>query len=133
VTAAGGRPLRRTHIGLIVAFPVLVLAQAALAGQWLAAFDEGYRVVHGVLGNVTFLVAVANVVLGLVRREGRALQVAAAALLVLVFSQVGLGYSIRSVPELVAWHVPIGVGIFGITTFQLALAVPTFRGARPDR
>jgi hypothetical protein len=118
--------------GALLLLPVLVLAQAALAGQWLAEADTGARTAHGVVGNITFVVSLAVTVAVWLRRDTTATRVVASALLLLLVSQIGLGYSTRSSPELVAWHVPMGVAIFGLATYLLAVAPSVLRGARPD-
>jgi hypothetical protein len=117
--------------GALLVMPVLVLVQAALAGQWLAEADAGMRTAHGVVGNITFVVALAVTSAVWLRRHATATRVVATALLLLIVSQIGLGYSTRSSPELVAWHVPMGVAIFGLATYLVAVARSVLRGARP--
>jgi len=115
------------HRIVVVALPVLVLVQATLAGQHLF---EGSDVIelHGILGNVTFALAVVGVVLTLLvhRDDGVAFGIAVA-LGALAFAQVGLGYVGRETPTAAAWHIPVGVTIFGLAAYQLA----TLR-RRPD-
>jgi hypothetical protein len=48
----------------------------------------------------------------------------------LAFAQVGLGFVGRETSEAAAWHIPVGVAIFGLTTYQLALLTT---GGRPGR
>lgn len=118
--------LAQAHLALAYAMPVLVLVQAALAGQHL--FEGSSISVHGVLGEATFALTVAGVVLALVRRCDGLVFGLAVALLALSFAQVGLGFIGRDTTAAAAWHIPTGAAIFGLTTYQLAV----LRGARPS-
>jgi hypothetical protein len=124
--------LRTAHLVLAWAIPALVLVQAALAGQWM--FQGGDIGLHGILGNTTFAIAVVGVVLAVGRGlPGLAFGVAVA-LLALTFAQVGLGYVGRETAAAAAWHIPNGVAIFGLATYQLAmLSGATATGGRPGR
>ena len=120
VTASPRKGIARAHLLVVIALPVLVLTQAALAGQYLF---EGADVitVHGILGNVTFaLTAVGVVLVLLARRSDGAAFAVAVALAALTFAQVGLGYVGRETATAAAWHIPLGVTIFGLATYQLA-------------
>jgi hypothetical protein len=124
--------LVRAHHVVVLLLPLLVLVQATLAGQHLFAQPllEGNAItVHGIIGNVTFALTVLGIVLTVVRK-GDGLEFGlAVALLALCFAQVGLGYVGREELAAGAWHIPVGVAIFGLTCYQLALV----RGARPGR
>jgi len=89
------------------------MAGRALFGGWSIT-------VHGVVGNVTFIFALATLVLAWRARQRPAMTVAAV-LVVLVSAQIGLGYSGRESLEAAAWHVPMGVTIFGLAVYQLTL------------
>jgi hypothetical protein len=105
----------------LVAFGVLVnafIAGRSLIGDWDI-------LVHGIIGNGVFVFAVLALVLAVVLHAGRTTVAAAALLAVLVFAQVGLGYSGRNSPDAVAWHIPNGVLIFGLAVWTAA------RGAAP--
>ncbi len=128
---ADARPgLATAHRMYAFGMPVLVLVQAALAGQHL--FEGSSISVHGILGNVSFALTVVGVGLALVRRCEAAVFFVAVALLALAFAQVGLGYVGRETLSAAAWHIPNGVAIFGLTTYQLAL-VTRATGAPPGR
>ena len=99
----------RTHLVLAGALPVLVLVQATLAGRHL--FEGSSISVHGIVG----------LVLAIVRRCDGLVFGVAVALMALAFAQVGLGFVGRETSEAAAWHIPVGVAIFGLTTYQLAL------------
>jgi hypothetical protein len=99
--------------------PVLVLVQAALAGQHL--FEGSSISLHGILGEVTFALTVVGVVIAVLRRCDGLVFAVAVALLALSFAQVGLGFVGRETAAAASWHIPVGVAIFGLTTYQLAL------------
>lgn len=121
-TAPTTRPAARlVRAVVVIALPVVVLVQAALAGQFLF---EGNDVItlHGILGNVTFALSVVGLGATLVatRDDGLAFAVAVA-LTALTFAQVGLGYVGRETTAAAAWHIPLGVAIFGLATYQVGL------------
>jgi hypothetical protein len=107
------------HRALVIALPILVLVQAALAGQFM--FGGEGRTLHGVLGNISFTVTVLIVVLVVVRRRAGIEFAVAVALTAMAFAQVGLGYVGRDNLDAASWHVPLGVAIFGLACYQLAL------------
>lgn len=127
---------RTAHRTVVVVLPVVILAQAVIAGQHL--FEGASITIHGILGNVSFAITVLGLVLTVMRRgDGVAFSVAVA-LMALSFAQVGLGYVGRETTMAAAWHVPVGVTIFGLACFQLSeLRRPAtgepIRGARRDR
>lgn len=105
------------HRVIVATVPVLVLVQAALAGQHL--FEGASITLHGILGNVTFAVTIVGLVLTVVARsDGRAFFVAVT-LMALAFAQIGLGYVGRETSAAAAWHIPLGVTIFGLAAYQL--------------
>lgn len=110
----GVRPVRI----LAHTLPFLILVQAFLAGR--ALFGGWSITVHGVVGNVTFVFALATLVLAWRARQ-RPATTAAAVLVVLISAQIGLGYSGRETLEAAAWHVPMGVTIFGLAVYQMTL------------
>jgi len=117
-----GKPARRFDTvviwlaGLVV---IGVLIQAVLAGQHIT-FESPIEL-HGFIGSAVFALQATIVVL--VFMDRRSLEVKAIALIIigLLFAQIGLGYAARSGGHaLNAWHIPLGVFIFGATTWQLA-------------
>lgn len=108
----------RAHHVVVILLPVLVLVQAAIAGQHL--FEGASITLHGILGNVTFALTVVGLVLTVVRRGDGVAFAVAVSLLALAFAQVGLGYVGRETTAAAAWHVPMGVAIFGLASFQLS-------------
>ncbi len=119
--------LRRAFLVLAWVLPALVLVQAALAGQHL--FEGAGISLHGILGEVTFALTLVGVALAVVGRADGPLFAASVGLLALAFSQVGLGFVGRDTASAAAWHIPVGVAIFGLTTYQLALVRQWVRGA----
>jgi hypothetical protein len=128
VPSTAERPgLLLAHRILVAALPALVLAQATLAGQHLF---EGMAIsLHGILGNITFALTVLGVVLAVVRKSDASTFFLAVGLMALAFAQVGLGYVGRETTMAAAWHIPLGVTIFGLTSYQLA----ALRGAPRGR
>lgn len=93
----------------------LVLAQAVVAGQ--ALFGDWSIRVHGFMGNASFVLGLALVVLAAVGRADRIRLLWSAVLVAALFAQTGLGYVGRETAEAAAWHVPLGVAIFGLAVF----------------
>lgn len=128
---AGPRLLLTAHrivAGLIV---VLVLVQAVIAGRSNRLFGSWNIEVHGVLGNVVLLAALGEAALVVFGRSGRAAAVTVGLLVVAVVAQIGLGYTGRDSVGAAAWHIPLGVAVFGLAVWNLALA--TRPGVSPAR
>lgn len=106
------------HRAVVIALPVIVLVQASLAGQHL--FEGSSISLHGMLGELTFALTVVGLVLTIVRRSEGAEFFLAVALMALSFAQVGLGFVGRDTSAAAAWHIPLGVTIFGLACYQLA-------------
>jgi hypothetical protein len=104
---------------------VLVLVQAVMAGRVMSG--DWTITAHGVLGNVTWTVQLVCVGIVVLARSGRAAIIVASVLAVLLSLQIGLGYLTRNSIEAVAWHVPLGVAIFGLAVHQLNVAAPAQR------
>jgi len=119
--------LRRAHPPLAAVIALLLLVQAVLAGRSEVLFGSWSIEVHGMVGNGLFVLVVANLALAIARRAGTVELSVAAALGLLTFAQVGLGYVGREELEAAAWHVPNGVLLMGLGGYQLALLQP---GAR---
>src|SRR4028118_997540 len=69
--------------------PLLVLVQAWMAGHSDRLFGDLDIVAHGILGNVSYLLAVAALVLALVARANKGAVVVAAAVVVLMTVPIG--------------------------------------------
>ena len=114
---------------------LLVLIQAMMAGRGLMYGGNAFAI-HGGIGNLTFLVALAQLILVLsagLRGPGKSpLIITNALLFVLVIVQLGLGYGGRDNAVAAWWHVPNGVFLFGVATVATCLAwmkAPASKGA----
>ena len=118
--------LARAHFAASALLLVLVLVQAALAGQEL--FDTNDFSVHGYIGNASFTVGfVVAALAAFGRMPGVILGLSGATLLAL-FAQTGLGYVGREEAAAASLHVPLGVLIFGLVAVQTgASALLAFR------
>ncbi len=105
------------HRVLLVTLPAVVLVQAGLAGRHL--FEGSSISLHGILGITTFALTVLGVALAVARRSDARAFFTAVALMALAFAQIGLGYVGRETSAAAAWHIPLGVTIFGLACFQL--------------
>lgn len=111
-------PLERVQLIVTALMAALVVVTAAIAGRSL--FGDWDIVIHGGIGNALFVLAIAAAVLSFATDAPGRVVVAAFAFLLLSFAQIGLGYLGRDTAEAAAWHVPNGVLLMGIVTFQLA-------------
>lgn len=108
----------RRAIAAVIAGLVLVLA--LLAGRHLF-LGESVIEIHGYIGNFVFVLAVANIGLVVANRTSTGLDFGlAVAIGSLVFAQIGLGYVGRETLGAAAWHVPNGVLLMSLSTFQYA-------------
>ena len=103
--------------GLTLLTTLLVLVQAALAGQgWFE--DRDFIDIHEIVGNVFFLAVVVQLLLTVMLKIrgplGKQLLIMNGILLILTFVQIGLGYAGRETAQAAAWHIPNGVLLFGL-------------------
>lgn len=117
-----GRVWIRLHRAGAVALVLLVAMQALIAGQHL--FGTWGIGLHAGLGNAAFAVAAATTVVAFARLDDRPLQVVGVIMVVLLTSQIGLGYSARESQAAAALHIPLGVAAFGAVVYQLLAAWP---------
>lgn len=103
---------------LAAVMAVIILVMAAIAGRSL--FGPWDIEVHGWIGNGLFVLAVANLALAIYRRPSTAELSVAALIGMLTFAQVGLGYVGREQLEAAAWHIPNGVLLMALGTYQWA-------------
>jgi hypothetical protein len=119
--------LLRALTGTAGLMALLILIQATLAGRFLNYSASNLRTLHGVVGNVVFLLAIVLVVLvvaaGISGRARAGLLGSSVGLLVLTFAQVGMGYAGRENAAPAAFHIPNGVLIFGLTMSIISLAL----------
>jgi hypothetical protein len=130
-------PMRRPNLApyyrwLVLITPVLVLLQAILAGQWLGGHQR-YIDYHEMVANLLVILVIVQVIvtvmLGIPGDLGKRLLVMNGLLLVLTLIQVGLGYSGRTDLDARAWHLPLGVFIFGLSV-GIASMAPQILGER---
>lgn len=120
---------------LVILTSGLVLLQAIFAGRglWLNRHFIDY---HEILANGLFLIAIAQLgmtlAIGIPGALGKRLMWLNAVLVLLILVQTGLGYSGRTELEARAWHIPLGVLIFGLTV-AIAAMVPGIAQRKEDR
>lgn len=116
----------RPYQWLTVLTALLVLLQPVLAGQWLFKGDADLLDAHGVVANILFLVVIVQTVLTyMIRfagRLGQQMLLLNGLLVVLTVVQIGLGYSGSDSADAIAWHIPLGVLIFGLAVAIASLA-----------
>lgn len=121
-TTSVREPLHTAYFAANAVLMVLVLLQAALAGQ--ALFSTTGFEVHGYIGNASFALGLVGALLAFASRAGRGFLTASAVLLVALFAQTGLGYVGRETASAAQIHVPLGVATFGLTiAITVVLAV----------
>ncbi len=98
----------------------LVLVLAVIAGRSNALFGSWDIELHGWIGNGLFVIVLANFAITIARRASTANLTIAALIAVLTFSQIGLGYVGREQLEAAAWHIPNGVLLMALSTYQYA-------------
>lgn len=107
-------------VGLAGVVVAGVFVQAILAGQHIA-FESPIEL-HGFIGSAIFALQLAIVVFAFIDRASTETKVTTLLIIGLLFVQIGLGYASRSGGHaLNAWHIPLGVLVFGATTWQLAI------------
>lgn len=100
----------RTVAAIAWSVPLLVIVQAAMIGQTLYG-SRALIGLHGSVGNLTFLLAVAALALSWVaRRSGTALLLTFSSVL-LLFAQTGTGYLGHRYGITLASSVHIGLGV----------------------
>lgn len=100
------------------AITVFVLVLAVIAGR--SIFGPWNIEIHGWIGNGVFVLAIANLAVAIARRATTAELTVAALIGGLTFAQIGLGYVGREQLEAAAWHVPNGVLLMALSTYQFA-------------
>jgi hypothetical protein len=106
---------------------LLVLVQAGLAGHSNRIAGSLNIEIHGFFGNATFTLLIVELVLAFVIGVGTSRLAVLGGLTALAVAQIGLGYVGRTSLDAAAWHVPLGVLIFGMTVYNIVLA----RGRAP--
>ncbi len=109
----------RAHQLVAGLMAALVLVLAVMASRSVRLFGTWEIELHGYVGNTLFILALVNGGLAVKRRQG---ELIALIIGLLVFAQIGLGYVGRDSLEAASWHVPNGVLLMGLTTYQFATA-----------
>jgi len=117
-----GRLWIRLHRAGAAFLVVLVATQALIAGQHL--FGNWGIGLHGAFGNAAFAVAVFTAGVAFTRLGDKRLMVVGIVMVILLTSQIGLGYSARESQGAAALHIPLGVAAFGAVVYQLLAAWP---------
>jgi hypothetical protein len=120
-----GNGLVRSYPWLAVLTGGAVLLQAVLAGRgWFIDYD--LIEVHGLIGNLTFLLAMLLVVGAWLGRQSGVMTntelIMSIALLALVAAQLGLGYSGRDSQTAASLHVPNGILVTGLTAGLITIS-----------
>jgi hypothetical protein len=109
----------------------ILLAVGVLIQGWLGSTgffqgEPGRIDVHAMLGNFMFLVAVIQVGIAFYAMPkgfaSRNLLILAVVTVLLLVAQIGLGYSTRDSIDALAWHLPNGVLLMGVTTATAVIA-----------
>jgi hypothetical protein len=125
-TASATSPMWTAIRWLSVILAIGIVAMALIIGQGVWGGERGLITGHGHLGNAIFTLAGVQFALAVMLYQKK--QVSAShmlitfVLVVLLLAQAGLGYSGRANSSLIAWHVPLGVLLMGVSTFNMALA-----------
>jgi hypothetical protein len=103
----------------------LIVVQAFLAGQGVFQGEKDLLTGHGHLGNGIFaLVAIMIVLSFLTFQKGQISRnhlILNGVIMILLFAQIGLGYSGRESTGAASWHLPNGVLLMGATTVNAVL------------
>lgn len=133
-TAPEAAPMKRPQllspiVALSWANAIIVLIMAVLGGRFFV--EPSVIDVHGYIGNLFFALVVAQAGLifmaGIGGWLGKTLVGLAAIGVLLVVAQLGLGYSGRESATAMAWHIPNGVLIFGLS-IAIVAQLPHLRG-----
>lgn len=117
--------LVRSYPWIALLAGVFVLIQAILAGRgWFIDYD--LIEVHGLAGNITFLLAIVLVIGAWIGRQTGVMTntelILSGVLLILTAAQFGLGYGGRDSQTAASLHIPNGVLITGFTTALITIA-----------
>jgi hypothetical protein len=110
-------------ISLVVS--ALIVVQAFLAGQGVFQGEKNLLTGHGHLGNGIFVLVAIMIVLSFLAFQkgqiGRNHLLLNGLIMVLLFAQIGLGYSGRESTGAASWHLPNGVLLMGASTVNAVL------------
>lgn len=110
-----------------VVISALIVITALVIGQGFFGGTPSLIIGHGHLGNLIFMLAAVQLALAFFAYQkgavGRNHLLLSGFLIVLLFAQIGLGYSgSRSgATDALAWHLPVGVLAMGVSTLNAVL------------
>lgn len=124
-TAAGHR-LVTAYNWLTVVIALAVLLQAVLAGQGLFNSKPDLITGHGNVGDILVAVTIVTAGIAIYGRNRKLLSsgtvVRNLVTVVLMVVQLMIGYATRDSSNAIAWHIPNGVLLMGLTTANAVLA-----------
>lgn len=124
---ATGRTLLLTYNGLTVVIALGVLLQAMLASQGLFNSMPGLIDMHGLTGRILTLVTMVGAGVAISARNRGLLANGAVlrsiAVVVLTIVQLVIGWATKGDAGAIAWHIPNGVLLMGLTTANMVLAL----------
>ncbi len=103
---------------------LLILVQATLAGQF--TYNEpDLEDVHAIVGNVLFVLALLQLALAWLTRDAWRYRMViwSAILVLLIVTQIGLGYGSRDNVDSAAIHIPVGVFLFALSSIIAMLSM----------
>lgn len=128
VTSPTRPGLVRAYVIATAILTLLVLVQAVLAGRGIAGLSD--FLTHGYVGNASFVVGFAAALLAVVAKMPQRQVILAGIVLLMLFTQTGLGYVARDSAEAASWHVPLGIVTFSLVVLQHVGALAVSRGGR---
>ena len=102
-----------------------VLLQAWLGSTGFFQGEPGRIDVHAMVGNFLFLLSIIQAGVAVIAMQRgfptRTILYLSIATVLLTVAQIGLGYSTRDSVDALAWHLPTGVALMGLTTVNAVL------------
>ncbi len=108
----------------------IVMALGVLLQAWLGSTgffqgEPGRIDVHAMVGNFLFLLSIIQAGVAVIAMQRgfptRTILYLSIATVLLTVAQIGLGYSTRDSVDALAWHLPTGVALMGLTTVNAVL------------
>ncbi len=102
---------------------LLILGQATLAGQF-EHNGADLKGVHAMMGNILFMLALIQLALAWLTRDSWRYRMVIWSVLVLllIVTQIGLGYGSRDSGDAAAIHIPLGVFLFSLSSIIAMLS-----------
>ncbi len=141
MTSTSATPVSSRTIRLFTAFTgvtsLLIFLQAVTAGEFVSQEDrDPWIAVHGIVGNLTLLVALAVAIFTIVafRASHRVLMWASITLFVLLLIQTVIGHLITEAKQdgWIGVHVPLALVVFALTVWLSIRAVALRKASSPE-